>query len=111
MLFAHVDLTALDCNTVISPGKNAHPGISTFLQDSGSSPSVLGESPGILHGDTDEFQIIAEIGMQGPGRGIAEGHTLQSHIFTSADEKQSGTECNIHNLRILPPVFFWKHCR
>ena len=105
MLFAHVDLTALDCNTVISQGKTHTQDLHIFAGFRIQSVGVGGIA-GILHGDTDEFQIIAEIGMQGPGRGIAEGHTLQSHIFTSADEKQSGTECNIHNLRILPPVFF-----
>jgi len=105
MLFAHVYLTTLDCNTVISQGKTHTQDLHIFAGFRIQSVGVGGIA-GILHGHTDEFQIIAEIGMQGPGRGIAEGHTLQSHIFTSADEKQSGTECNIHNLRILPPVFF-----
>ena len=75
MLFAHVDLTALDCNTVISQGKTHTQDLHIFAGFRIQSVGVGGIA-GILHGDTDEFQIIAEIGMQGPGRRIAEGHSL-----------------------------------
>ena len=75
VLFAHVDLAALDCNTVISQGETHAQDLHIFTGLGIQSVGVR-RIAGILHRHTDEFQIVAEIGMQGPGRRIAEGHSL-----------------------------------
>ena len=75
VLFAHVDFAALDCDTVISQGETHAQDLHIFA-GLGIQSVGVGRIAGILHGHTDEFQIVAEIGMQCPGRRIAEGHSL-----------------------------------
>ena len=100
---SHIDLAALYRDAVISQRKT-HPENLNVPAGLRIAAVRVGRICGILDIQSDEMQIVAEIGMQRPCRRVAAGHSLQGDVSAMIDKEQPRAECLLIALWILPPV-------
>ncbi len=99
----HVDFTCLDGNAVIAQRE-----MCTSQQHMLAAFRVKAVRIGAVrrggHRDTDELQIIAEVGMQVPRGAVAHADPLQGYMAAAAQENHPPTPGNVLLLTINPPV-------
>ena len=104
ILLPHIYFTGLYCNTVISQGETNSGNFNSFAGFRIQSICVW-RIAGVFYGKIIEFQIIAEIRVQCPGRAVAKPNSLNCNLFAMIDKKHTGSESPFHYLGLLPPVF------
>ena len=105
---AHIQFARLDGNAVVPQGevRTRHQNALAALRVKAIGVGAVGRG---LHGNVQEFQVVAEIGVQIPRRAVAEGDALHGHVFAAAQVEQPWPPCAALDAGRDPPVAVRRH--